>query len=328
MTMAETAEKWWERAITWILLATLLALLLGAMVLVMLAAGPVAGKSYLSSLASALITAGAAYFLGVFVGCLLGIPQRVLPTADSSSAAAAQAGLYRPGNQLEQISDWLLKVLLGASLTQLGNVTLIGDYFQEFVGSAAGALAIITYFSFVGVLSGYFIMIAYLANVIRQSGEGLMQRVERIAREQVERIATEELDRIAVQHALFQSLYREAPEQEEAVERAEEYLKENPAGTADLYGHLACAYAQRYQRERDAGKPATDPELKQLLDAAVKNAEEAVKRDPEWGPILHDLYYAPADAVEDDWAVFRGPENDPDNKVKSFIDKLQSTARA
>jgi lipopolysaccharide biosynthesis regulator YciM len=144
----------------------------------------------------------------------------------------------------------------------------------------------------------------------------------------VERIATEELDRIAVQHALFQSLYREAPEQEEAVERAEEYLKENPAGTADLYGHLACAYAQRYQRERDAGKPATDPELKQLLDAAVKNAEEAVKRDPEWGPILHDLYYAPADAVEDDWAVFRGPENDPDNKVKSFIDKLQSTARA
>jgi len=317
-TMAQLSKWWPQSALGRIVLVTLLALLLGTLILVLLAAGQVAEKkNFWSSLASAAITAGAAYVLGAFVGCLFGIPQRVVPASDLGQAAAASAGLYRPGNQLEQVSDWLLKVLLGASLTQLGNVTLIGDYFEEFVGSAAGAMAIITYFSFVGLLSGYFMMIAYLAKLIRRSGEDLVRKLDR------------ELRRIKTEYALHQSLYGDSAAQDSAVSKALGYLSDHPEGSADLFGHLACAYGQRYERELLAGRQAASPEMKQILDKAVEYGSKAVRRDPKWAHILHDLYHAPDNAVENDWAVFRRVEgSDPENKVKSFIEEVQRTARA
>jgi hypothetical protein len=46
--------------------------------------------------------------------------------AESSLSAAApssvQSALYRPNTNLEQISDWLTKILVGVGLTQLAQV--------------------------------------------------------------------------------------------------------------------------------------------------------------------------------------------------------------
>ncbi len=83
-------------------------------------------------------------------GFLFGLPRYsavlAVPVSDSASlaessmtaAAEAQgaAGVYTPSNNLEQVSDWLTKLLLGAGLVQLGRV---GRWLGGFIDGLAGA---------------------------------------------------------------------------------------------------------------------------------------------------------------------------------------------
>jgi hypothetical protein len=84
-------------------------------------------------------------------GFLFGLPRYssvlTIPVSDSASrtessitaAAEAQsaAGVYTPSNNLEQVSDWLTKLLLGAGLVQLGRV---GRWLGGFINGLTGAL--------------------------------------------------------------------------------------------------------------------------------------------------------------------------------------------
>jgi hypothetical protein len=62
-------------------------------------------------------------------------------SASSSSAPADPAripsAVYTPSNNLEQISDWLTKLLIGAGLVQLGRM---GSWFGGFIDGLAGAM--------------------------------------------------------------------------------------------------------------------------------------------------------------------------------------------
>ena len=127
-----------------------------------------------------------------------------------------------------------MKILLGASLTQLGKVTQVGRYLEPFVGSPQAAIVIVTYFGVLGVLSGYFIMVVYLGVLIRRFGEGLVKELV----DERDRVA-EELDFAKLDYTLYRSLYRSPSDQELAVKHAEEYLKQHE-GSEDLFGHLAC----------------------------------------------------------------------------------------
>src|SRR6266850_7688731 len=100
------------------------------------------GSNRLQSLAIGLLVAGAALAAGILIGFLFGIPrtlQREGPKDTANGNAPGEA--YGVNTNLEQISDWLTKIIVGVGLVQLGRVPeyarRLGDYFSTCLGNAA-----------------------------------------------------------------------------------------------------------------------------------------------------------------------------------------------
>jgi hypothetical protein len=96
---------------------------------------------YLVALATTAVAAVAGFLFGLpRYNPVVASPAR--SPADSSMPAmtagdeARAAGVYSPSNNLEQISDWFTKLLLGAGLVQLGHV---GRWLGDFITGIAGA---------------------------------------------------------------------------------------------------------------------------------------------------------------------------------------------
>jgi hypothetical protein len=119
--------------------------------------------AFMQVLGVSLLIGGASFVVGALLGFLFGIP-RALRTDDSITAAELARGQRYAGNSnLEQISDWLTKILIGAGLVQLGVlVGQIGDLSNS-LGDALGtdtaadtvALALTLYFFGSGFLVIY-----------------------------------------------------------------------------------------------------------------------------------------------------------------------------
>jgi len=118
---------------------------------------------FLQYTGTGMMIAGAAFFIGVILGFLFGIPYTVhqallsgaAPTPQTPVANAPRGGAtpgsplesqqpspptgsdYRVNTNLEQISDWLTKILVGIGLTQLVNAP---PQFWKLSGLLAGAL--------------------------------------------------------------------------------------------------------------------------------------------------------------------------------------------
>ncbi len=98
---------------------------------------------------------------GGLLGLLFGIPRAM------RSRSEADRNRYRENTNLEEVSDWLTKVLVGASLTQIGAIldrlVQVGDFLSPALAresdktNAAAAFAIgITVFYFIaGFVIGY-----------------------------------------------------------------------------------------------------------------------------------------------------------------------------
>lgn len=138
---------------------------------------------HLQFIAVGLVTAGAALLTGAFFGFLFGVPRVVsagnarveydakkLATGDpAANGATAKAPFWAPSSNLAEVSDWLTKLLLGAglvSLTQLsgplsGFVRNIADGLDNQTnGEPSGAAmvmagSILALFAVLGFLMGY-----------------------------------------------------------------------------------------------------------------------------------------------------------------------------
>jgi hypothetical protein len=129
-----------------------------------------------------LLISGAAGMLGALTGFLFGIP-RTLQGGDAKTpadgAASGQnppeAAAYVANTNLEQISDWLTKILVGVGLTQLGDApTKLGAVATKLapaLGADASATALIgsglVYFAVCGFLFAYLWTRLYLAAALR-----------------------------------------------------------------------------------------------------------------------------------------------------------------
>ena len=132
-----------------------------------------------------MLLAGAALMLGGLLGFLFGIPrtlqneQIAIPYVESSSSDAPPANgasiNHRVNTNLEQISDWLTKILVGVGLTQLNEIpSVLNRYAVRMhmaLGVGAGAstggkafiLGLSIYFAICGFLFGYLWTRLYLA---------------------------------------------------------------------------------------------------------------------------------------------------------------------
>ncbi|GAB4347856.1 MAG: hypothetical protein OHK0047_41960 [Leptolyngbyaceae cyanobacterium] len=152
----------------------------------------------LSVLGVALITAGAALVIGIVLGFLFGIPRtlpldksQIMPDQDGRISAESSSWLlkYLPNNNLEQISDWLTKILVGVGLIQINEIgygfqSLARDTLAPGLGakssSASFALVIMIYFLGLGFLAGFIWTSLELATAMREAGEVLIQRIQRL----------------------------------------------------------------------------------------------------------------------------------------------------
>ena len=115
-----------------------------------------------------LMVGGCAWSAGALVGFLFGIPRTLssppdgLPTNGMGGPAPVR---YRVNTNLEQVSDWLTKILIGAGLAELyrmpGALRAAADYFSVAIGGSTAAalsgfvVALLVYFSIVGLMTGY-----------------------------------------------------------------------------------------------------------------------------------------------------------------------------
>jgi hypothetical protein len=127
--------------------------------------------------------AGAGAFVAAgLLGFLFGVPKA--PGGDMEDSRATPHARYRVNTNLEQISDWLTKILVGVGLIQLTKIaaaaTALINIVAKGMGGGAGATTvaggILVYFLGNGFLSAYYVTrttltTAFIATDIEQLGE-------------------------------------------------------------------------------------------------------------------------------------------------------------
>jgi hypothetical protein len=125
--------------------------------------------AYEGGLAIAMLAAAASFAVGALFGFLFGIPrantaQHVVASAESGSGSTsvdASAPMYVPNTNLEQISDWLTKILVGVGLVQIGQIggaiNTLADGLAPGLGAYghAAAVTLLISFTVTGFLSSY-----------------------------------------------------------------------------------------------------------------------------------------------------------------------------
>jgi hypothetical protein len=138
-----------------------------------------------SMLALAALVAGGAWVAGGLLGFLFGIPRSL---SEQTKLQRDEAGAaYGANTNLEQISDWLTKILVGVGLVQFtAFAAKFGDLVQ-FLGPALGggqggeafAGAVLVVFGIGGFLSFYLFTRIYLPRAFAQADRGMVLRVVR-----------------------------------------------------------------------------------------------------------------------------------------------------
>ena len=120
--------------------------------------------AFMQTLGVSLLIAGASFLVGALLGFLFGIPRALRMDDAVTGAQVAQGQRYAGNSNLEQISDWLTKILIGAGLVQLGALTARIGELSDSLGDALGgteatvdavALALILFFFSSGFLVIY-----------------------------------------------------------------------------------------------------------------------------------------------------------------------------
>jgi hypothetical protein len=287
--------------------------------------------------------------VGSLVGFLFGIP-RTLQSAAPSPASSADgkdqtksgdaSGYHQSVNtNLEQISDWLTKILVGVGLTQLEQIPQklknMAAYFQSGLeGNASITLVIILNAMVFGFFAGYLLTRLFLAGAFGKADrdEASLKRREQFAQGLTEAGAyskavstlettladvgpstPKDVKKSIYESLLYNYLYVDPPIGfQKAIEYGRAYNEQEPANSsARIWANLAAAYGQQYKWELDHDK------RQEVLDTARKNALDAIAKalsiEPKMKNFLRSLW-DPTDPMkersqEDDLEVFF---NDPE----------------
>jgi hypothetical protein len=139
--------------------------------------------AFLSTAGVALTIAIASLAVGGLLGFLFGIPRALQHDRPVNSEAtpenANKTSGYQANTNLEQISDWLTKILVGVGLTQLTTLPkALGSYadyaakgFAGFVGVQAFAIAQLVFYVIAGFLVSYLWTRLHLAGAFNEADQ-------------------------------------------------------------------------------------------------------------------------------------------------------------
>jgi len=255
-------------------------------------------SDHVGSAATALLIAGASLAAGCLVGFLFGIPRAVQtpsPAGDDARESTRDQPDYAVNTNLEQISDWLTKIIIGLGLFQLSKIPSAFAALAAYLANAFGVpsvpsswvAAALAYFGTCGFLSGYLWTRLFL------SGE--FSRADRRARGSPEYYE-------GLIHAL---LYQPPPDGfKAAIKEGEAYLKRFGLGNYRIWLYLASAYAQKYEFLKAGGKPEPD-ELERVREQALDATRRVIDLNPTERASLRALWdRAKTTPQENDLEVF------------------------
>lgn len=145
--------------------------------------------NYFGVTATGLMAAGAALLCGGLLGFLFGVPHTREDSGNSSGKGTGEpegkpganpsSPTYRANTSLEQISDWLSKMIVGVGLVEIKVIPGKLKELAEFIAKGLGknesaevfALTILLYFSVCGFVFGFLWARLYLARWFRQADE-------------------------------------------------------------------------------------------------------------------------------------------------------------
>jgi hypothetical protein len=298
--------------------------------------------------------------VGTLLGFLFGIPRTLqsdaqlapyegpkttksVPSSDATLAndqsRLGQRGYRQTVNtNLEQISDWLTKILVGVGLTQMQKIPdllkrMAGYFAPGLHGNAPIALGIIINSSVLGFFVGYLLTRLFLASAFGEvdallaEGEAQLRGAQQYAKGLTEggeyekaistleaAVQTTDADtppegiRKLYESLVYNYLYVPAPRGfQKAVEYGESYCtQELGPPSSRIWAYLAAAYGQQYKWEQDHENRLN------VLDALRKSAHTAVKTsldlEPKMKPVLRALWdkndVTKEQGQEDDLEVF------------------------
>jgi hypothetical protein len=247
-------------------------------------------SAFAQVLSLGVLLAGSAALASTLLGFLFGVPRALSASADSRAPEGSRAESSPNGaateraasTNLEQISDWLSKILVGVALTRLHELPAALRTFSAWLGASmpvaqAGpfALGLIGYASVLGFLFGYVWTRVVLSPMFRQADEALRKAVVELSI--AERSASKALARAAsVEHSAGELLGRAREDAAELVSIAKQRAEQ-------LEGVLQRMLERLYE-----------PLERQGYAQTIRIADEYVEREGEPANFLFWLHYAAA----------------------------------
>ena len=292
-------------------------------------------KAFLTVFTGAALIAAAAASVGGLLGFLFGIPrtlQQDSPSPAPPSPAGAAVGIgnsstYRQNvnTNLEQISDWLTKILVGVGLTQLKDLpdklAELAVAFPVLTGNTSFSMALILNFLICGFFAGYLLTRLFLAGAFYQAETGLRKQTEKAsiltevgaykeaaneyekAVQGITPTTPKEQKRSIYEGTIYNFLYQQPPEGfQRAIDYAQKYIAEEANfPSARIWAYLAASYGQQYKYERDTNKAGANV-LEPIKEKALEAIRKAEAIDPKIKGLLKMMWDPkdPAKSPEDD----------------------------
>ncbi|HSQ29460.1 MAG TPA: pYEATS domain-containing protein [Gemmatimonadaceae bacterium] len=143
----------------------------------------------------------AALSVGGLLGFLFGIPRTMRPrnseTATSADTRREAAAPYEPSNNLEQVADWLTKILVGVGLVELGKIgnglAQIGDQVAKSVAPPPAGTNVVTEviliaFATIGFLASFLWTRIYYGGIQARADSDIVNWLESKLEDQESRI--------------------------------------------------------------------------------------------------------------------------------------------
>jgi hypothetical protein len=284
--------------------------------------------------------------VGGLVGFLFGIPRQVRQTDKNTGKAGdgtdtEHEEVRQDATNLEQVSDWLTKIILGAGLTQLVKLPdmlkSLGEYFKHGFNDSSLLPILIVMCSLVfGFFGGYLLTQLFLAQALKKAQDALKTvgvvldtagNLERLGKFGAASATLEaalatlrpgtpvETKKALIERLTYNALYEPPPDGfQKAIHYAEQYVQEEPKNpSARIWANVTAALGQKYKWDsaHEVPKEVLDETRRRALEAASK----AIELEPQMKAWLRTLWN-PNDPTkiaseEDDLEVFY---EDPDFK--------------
>ncbi len=233
--------------------------------------------SFRSTVITILLIAAAAAVVGVLIGFLFGIP-RVAVRQPVEGADDSSAGSLQTNTNLEAISDWLTKIIVGVSLVQADEIVERFDTLLINLARAGYPRPVmggtIIFFVAAGFLSGYLWTRLVLTRYFSLSERALRETPE------------------YYEGLMNAYLYQPKPQGFRKVIRLfEQYSKRfGQPRHSRVWVYIAAAYGQQYAWMRTVEQKQTDSaDLQQIVQKIVESVNSAVASDADSLKLLQSL---------------------------------------